>query len=118
MPKIMDPILPILSISGYWAIILGTSDVQVLNTPDPHRVQARDHTDAASTHVSGHSLPVGSSRAPSISSAFSFHGLGSQELPFWGIYLLVAEPSSYIEFGPVYLFLLECLASSASVSLF
>ena len=29
MPKIMDPILPILSVFGYWAIVLGTLEVQV-----------------------------------------------------------------------------------------
>ena len=29
MAKIMDPILPILSILGYWAILLGSLEVQV-----------------------------------------------------------------------------------------
>ena len=29
MPKSMDPILPMLSILGYWAVILGTLEVQV-----------------------------------------------------------------------------------------
>ena len=31
MPKGMDPILPFLSISGYWVIILGTLEIQVVH---------------------------------------------------------------------------------------
>ena len=40
MPKIMDPILPILSSLGYWAMILGTVGdpraYTIYNYPGPH----------------------------------------------------------------------------------
>ena len=39
--KIMDPILPILSILGYWAIVLGSLEVQVLvMVVEPGRLKA------------------------------------------------------------------------------
>ena len=38
MPKTMDPILPIVSVLGYLAIILGTSEVQA-------RIQTQERTD-------------------------------------------------------------------------
>ena len=72
MAEIMDPILPILSILGYWAIILGSFGGQGMCLMVAHMKNEVLEDDAAAldaSHGNWHSKPPGSNMAVLYTSA-------------------------------------------------